>query len=125
MWYLLHEFCIHVPISTTEAINLHNLVYLIICIVGPGHVTFWRLCTDQELEQEKEQKRKQRKDSGAGDELSPYDDDDEDDDEEGQSGIVKMVIQSVVSDQKQFISGMEGKIGVWSMHPNAWVSSQH
>ena len=22
-------------------------------IIGPGHVTFWRLCTDQELEKEK------------------------------------------------------------------------
>ena len=106
MWYLLHNFCIHVSIATTELINLHNFVYFTIWIVGPGHVTFWRLCTDQELEQEREQKRKQRKDSGTGAELSPYDDDDEDEDEEGQSGIVKMVIQSVVEDQKQFISGM-------------------
>ncbi len=86
--------------------NVHYLVNFTICIVGPGHVTFWRLCTDQELEQEKEQKRKQRKDSGTGVELSPYDDEDEDEDDEGQSGIVKMVIQSVVEDQKQFIAGM-------------------
>ena len=77
---------------------------------GPGHVTFWRLCTDQELEKEKLAKmaRKSQSNESITDLDVPTITRQDDDESEEQSGVVKLLLDSVVEDQRQIMVGSGG-----------------
>ena len=81
--------------------------------IGPGHVTFWRLCTDQELEKEKLAKMALK--SQSNESITDHDVStasltrcDEDDQEE-KSGVVTRLLQTVVDDQRMLIPGINGR----------------
>ena len=94
---------------------LYNFVmyiklFYVILNSGPGHVTFWRLCTDQELEKEKLAKlarQSQSKDESLSDpDVSTATSTRQDDVEsEEKTGVVKMLLESVIEDQRKLIPG--------------------
>ena len=85
-------------------------LFYVILYSGPGHVTFWRLCTDQELEKEKLAKlarQSQSKDESLSDpDVSTATSTRQDDVEsEEKTGVVKMLLESVIEDQRKLIPG--------------------
>ena len=78
-------------------------------ITGPGHVTFWRLCTDQELEKEKLAKmalKSESEDSCTDLEVSTSSLASHGREEpEQKSGVVNLLLHNVLEDQRNMIPG--------------------
>ena len=96
----MHEFLKNVSIAL--------LFYFTKYYKGPGHVTFWRLCTDQELEKEKLAKMARKSQSNESITDLDVPDRQDDDESEEQSGVVKLLLDSVIEDQRQIMVGSGG-----------------
>ena len=106
-WMILLKYTYKLIFWQDQICTFMHLVYV---ILGPGHVTFWRLCTDQELEKEK--LAKMALESQDQEELTDLDvstadltRQDEEEPEE-KSGVVMNLLMQTCEEQRKLIPGM-------------------